>query len=331
MAATIPFDEIVPGASARLAVIDGVQYLSSRDTLMHICGLTSIRANEKWRLLSEEVKNELAEFLGNFQFPGKGNRLEPVLTFQGILKLIMMVSGEKAALYRSAMVKILSRYYAGEGSLMEEINANAQSTAPIAQLARESLQMPINQMRMQVQQPAVDELSLTRKRRMEELEIERLEVELESRKVELEAKRFANVAMARVHLIELTGQYRELCQDTVMDERARLMLKDSMLNMAMNQHQGPAGSGQRLLTNGVSPNKPISLSSVALELGLEIPENDFIPIGREVSKRYLQLHGKKPPKHDQLIRGKVTLVNSYFERDRPLVEEVLRWHAGGRV
>ena len=59
--ATIPFDEIVAGASARLCVIDNVQYLSIRDVIMHICDLTSIRANEKWRLLSDEVKNELAE------------------------------------------------------------------------------------------------------------------------------------------------------------------------------------------------------------------------------------------------------------------------------
>jgi hypothetical protein len=40
----------------------------------------------------------------------------------------------------------------------------------------------------------------------------------------------------------------------------------------------------------------------------------------------LQKHGRKPPKHEQLIKGKVTLVNSYMECDRPLVEEALREH-----
>ena len=77
---------------------------------------------------------------------------------------------------------------------------------------------------------AVDELSLTRKRRMEELEIERLETEIQ-------AKKLANAAMARdsalEHLTKVTERYQDLCQDTVMDERARVMLKDGLLNMAM--------------------------------------------------------------------------------------------------
>lgn len=126
--ATIPFDEIAAGSSARVCVIENMQHLSVRDILMHVCSLSTVRANEKWRLLPDEVKNEVAEFLGNFQFPGKGNKSEPVITFKGALKLVMMISGEKAALYRSSMAKILTRYYAGDGSLLEEVEANAQST-----------------------------------------------------------------------------------------------------------------------------------------------------------------------------------------------------------
>jgi hypothetical protein len=244
------------------------------------------------------------------------------MTIRGLQRLLMILGSKVAAEFRVLIEGVFTRVMAGDQSLIEVINENAASNAPVQQIYRQALaQEP-------VVGPVMDELSLSRKRRMEELEIERLEVELEAKKVELEARKFANVAMAREHLIELTSHYRELCQDTVMDERARLMLKDSFLNMAMNQQSSQAASGQGLLTNGVSPNKPISLSSVALELGLKIPENDFIAIGREVSRRYFELHGKKPPKHDQLIKGKVTLVNSYVESDRPIVEEVLRAHAG---
>jgi hypothetical protein len=242
----------------------------------------------------------------NLYFSGAGQRDTPCMTIRGLQRLLMILGGKVAAEFRVLVEGVFTRVMAGDQSLIEVINANAASDAPVQQVYRQAL----------AQEPVIDQMSLSRKRRLEELEIERLEVELESKKVEIESKKLANVAMAREHLIEITGQYRELCQDTVMDERARLMLKDSMLNMAMNQ-------GQRLLTNGV-PNKPISLSSVALELGLKIPENNFITIGKEVSKRYFQLHGKKPPKHDQLIKGKVTLVNSYMESDRPIVEEVLR-------
>ena len=60
--ATIPFDEIAAGSSARMCVIENMQHLSVRDILMHVCSLSTVRANEK-------CKNEVAEFIGNFQFP----------------------------------------------------------------------------------------------------------------------------------------------------------------------------------------------------------------------------------------------------------------------
>ena len=170
--ATIPFDDIVPGATVRFTVIQGMQYLSVRDILMHLCDLTAKRASEKWERLPTEAKNEIADCLCNFKYPGQGQSEQPVITFKGALKLAMLVSGQKAALYRSAMVNILQRYYAGDGSLTDEIAANAQSDAPIHQIARASIAAEY------VLMPVQDEESLSRKRRLEDLEIEKLELEL---------------------------------------------------------------------------------------------------------------------------------------------------------
>ena len=309
--ATIPFDEIVAGATARLAVIEDVQYLSVRDVLMHISGLSAKRATEKWNLLSTEIKNELTEFLGQFRFPGPGNPTPvPVITFKGVLKLVMLVSGQKAALYRSAMVKILQKYYAGDSSLLEEVETNAQSAGPIQQMARASL--------VAEAVPVEDEaLSLPFKKRKMELEMARMEAEVK-------AKQTTNRAAELELLQACTTSYRELCEDRVMDERARLILKDNFLNMAMLQ--GSAGAGPGLITNC----KPISLSLVAHELGMKIANNDLISIGQELKKRYVDKHGKPPPKHEQLCGGRATLVNTYMEGDRTLLEDVLKWHVAGR-
>jgi hypothetical protein len=95
---SIPFDEIVPGATVRFTTIDGVQYLSVRDVLMHICGSTARRASEKWERLSDAVKTELGASCAEFQFPGRGYRLELVITFKGALKLAMLVSGKNSLL-----------------------------------------------------------------------------------------------------------------------------------------------------------------------------------------------------------------------------------------
>lgn len=324
---TIPFDEIAAGTSARTCVIENEQYLAIRDIFMHISSLSTVRANEKWRLLSDEVKKEVAEFLGNFQFPGKGNKPEPVIKFKGALKLVMLISGSKAALYRSAMAKILTRYYAGDGTLLEEVEANAQSSAPVAQMARAAL----------ASEPVVqNELAVTNKRKLEELTIAKLETEIEGRQAETKAKLAENEARRlqanHEHISKCTASYQDMCKDTVMDERARLIFKNLYLNMAMQQTPK-----QSSITGGASPANPdpampIKLSQVAADLGMRVSKNELISLGSEVSKLYVAKHGKLPGKHEQLCQDKVCWINSYTEEDRPLVEQVLlRWRAEGRV
>ena len=338
---TIPFDEIAAGTSARTCVIENEQYLAIRDIFMHISSLSTLRANEKWRLLPDEVKNEVAEFLGKFQFPGKGNKPEPVIKFKGALKLVMLISGSKAALYRAAMAKILTRYYAGDGTLLEEVEANAQSSAPVAQMARAAL----------ASEPVVqNELAVTNKRKLEELTIAKLETEIEGRRAETKAKLAENEARQaetkaklaenetrrlqanHEHISKCTASYQDMCKDTVMDERARLIFKKLYLNMAMLQTPK-----QPSITDGASPANPdpatpISLTQVAGDLGMRVSKNELISLGSEVSKLYVAKHGKLPSKHDQLCQDKVLRINSYTEEDRPLVEQVLlRWRAEGRV
>jgi len=70
---------------------------------------------------------------------GKGQTYIPVIDFNGVVKLAMMIGGRQAVEYRVRMVDTIRRYLSGDPSLIPEIEANAASDAPIAQLARESL------------------------------------------------------------------------------------------------------------------------------------------------------------------------------------------------
>ena len=251
----------------------------------------------------------------------------------------MMIGGENAKKYRSAMVSILQRYYAGDDSLLDEVEANAQSSGPIQQMARASLA---------AESQEEEALSLPFKKRRMELDLAKIEAEVEAGRIanhaaeleneakkianrtaehEGEAKRLSNVETEREHLEKVTASYRDLCVDTVMDERARLILKDNFLNMAMLQGPSPAGGGQGLLTNG----KPTSLSLVAEKLKLNLSTSELISLGQELKKKYVEKHGKAPSKHQQLCGGRATLVNTYMESDTPLIEEVLRKHADARA
>ena len=87
MSDVISFDEIVSCATVRVTIIDGVQYLSIRDMIMHLCDKNSNNAGGVWRDFSDDKKNEVQDFILNFQFPGRGQSVQPVITFPGALKL----------------------------------------------------------------------------------------------------------------------------------------------------------------------------------------------------------------------------------------------------
>lgn len=76
----------------------------------------------------------------------------------------MVLPGRVAKETRTQFADIIKRYLAGDHSLITEIQANAQSSSPIARMARESMNI-------------VSDEELTRKRRREELEIERIHIE----------------------------------------------------------------------------------------------------------------------------------------------------------
>ena len=311
------FADIVQGRDAGVRMIDDDK-LVAVDFAMVMTGANKDDAGKALRRLSEEVFP--ADKLSVRTLPGKGNTNVKVVSFHDAIQLAMVLPGKIAKETRAKFADIIRKYLAGDQSLVREVEANAQSSAPIAQMARASLAAEAG--------PAVVELS--HKRKLEELEVAKMETELINMKraadhEHLVAKRAAN----HEHLTKCTTSYQAICQDTVIDERARLIFKDLYLNMAMLQQPGAAG-GQALLTDGSGGGKPISLSLVAGEMGLRIPSNELISIGVELKKRYVALHGKDPSKHDQLCNGRITKVNSYMESDRPLMEEVLRWHSAGR-
>jgi hypothetical protein len=64
---------------------------------------------------------------------------------------------------------------------------------------------------------------------------------------------------------------------------------------------------------------------VAAELGYKPSSADAKRIGIDIKKRYMKLNNNQaPPKHDQLCDGRVTQVNSYTNKDKPILVEALR-------
>jgi len=138
--ALLPFHSVRPGASGvRFTRIDGRIYLSVRDFIIAVCNQTDNHARMTWSRLPCDVKNEVATFCCDFKFPGRGQQDQPVIRIKGALLLLNYLPGQIAKQFRAAFTEILTRYFAGDATLHDEIEANASSANPLHVLAREEL------------------------------------------------------------------------------------------------------------------------------------------------------------------------------------------------
>lgn len=322
----IPIDEIFPGASARLAVIETLPYVCARDIIMHFANTNNKQASQIWLRLSDEQLKELSPEQRSFKFPGQGQSEQPVLSFKGILKLIMWIGGRNAKMYRSAMVEILQKYYAGDSSLLEEVEANAQSAGPIQQMARASLVGEAVPME-------VDALELPFKKRRMELELAREEAEIQAvlisndeRRIALGERRIALDGRKIEHVNTAMGSINALKDWANVDERTKMQAEDHIKNVLFGK------APQRAITDGsqapappvVNETESLSVSVLAVEMGYKCSDKEIINIGRAMAAKYRAKYQREPSKHKQNVKGNYIPVNSYMERDRALMEQAIR-------
>ena len=302
----ISFNELVSG-SAGVRVADDGESLSIRDIIMVVCSKNNNEAGEVWRRLQDSHKNELQEFISTFQFPGRGQSSQPVITLPGAIKLIMWLPGNMAKEFRSKACDILTRYLAGDGSLVAEVEANAGSNEPLNIMARQSLKR------------AGDELEIQqRKLAIREKEIELSKSEIEVRCMRMEADEREALIPAKLREFELTQQqsivafYQSLCPGGIVDDRAKLLFKDCILNLT--------GSPQLAITNNPDSN-PKSVSDIATSMGKKFSPGDIIKVGVVAATKYRERYGPKesPGKHGQFVNGRMCEVNHYVARDHDLV------------
>jgi hypothetical protein len=130
----------------------------------------------------------------------------------------------------------------------------------------------------------------------------------------------------------LMDTYTLLCPNQVMDDRTRLLFKDNLINiatqgtparahLAIESGDGPSASSA--VNPAVNPNKPITISTLASELGHRFNSGQLQTIGRRVAAAFREKYGVEPSKHEQQVGQASIWVNSYMERDRKLVEGVI--------
>jgi hypothetical protein len=319
-------------ATVRAKITSATQQVFSVFDVMNLVYPTMSETwkNVKWKTLTEksEYKDELEfteEYLKYQDEDVTSNntkkrrlRKTPAMTIQGLQRLLIILGGKHAAEFRTIVLGVFSRYIAGDRSMLEEVEANAVSTAPIHQAYRQAL----------AQEPVVD--SAGTKRQLE-LEIEERLLALDERKLALEQGKVAlELAKSRMgvdlqeksmqNVQTFAGLMTSLNPEWKSDARLRLQLEDSVKNAFFTPTQP-------LITNGAAQvplTRSIDVSTVAQDLGMRLKDGEAMAIGIMWKKRYTETYGEAPSKHDQAFGGVVRKVCSYTERDRPMGESVIR-------
>jgi hypothetical protein len=290
----IDFDELVPGCTV---TIRQPYYLDAVELNMAIgCKDRDVAFKDLRRL---DSKNYDTTKLVESKIPGKGNHKTLIVHFRDAAQLVMVLPGTRAKQIRQKFADVITRFYAGDHTLVQEIQDNSVSSNPISQMARAALA-----------DGSESPSSMSIKRKREELEIQKYEIDIQ--KTRVEAQCAINAAqLATMHA------YDSLCSNITMDERAKVIFKDVFLNSAILG---------RAITNGQSASEdatPTSVSQVAKKMGMVLTNEQAIKVGKIVAKLYRAKYDEPPSKHTQLVNGRATEVNTYFKKDEDLLTQAL--------
>lgn len=300
------FAEIVKGREASVRVTDDGLFFAV-DLAMVVTGKDRDHAGQALRGLSDETfpSSKFSER----KMPGKGNARTKLVTFPDGMELIMVLPGKVAREIRAKFSDIIHRYLAGDHSLITEVLVNAASDSPIAQMARASMGGS-----------GPDEIS--RKRQLERDDA-LFEMEMAERKQRLLQSMAETQAKTAAVQRALREDYTSLCPGQVLDDRAKLLFKDNLLNLACPQGMPAA---VQAIENGVpvsapEDSRPITISSFAMEEGKRYGSKALQRIGIIMSNLYQKRHGKKASQHEQFTDGAVRVVRSYTRKDQGLLRE----------
>ena len=95
-------------------------------------------------------------------------------------------------------------------------------------------------------------------------------------------------------------------------------------NLLFNKLAAPAGDISIASSSTDEPTTALNVSILAKELGYKCSDGQLQRIGRDMAKKYRETHQSNPSKHKQFVGGNFIPVNSYMERDRALMEQVIR-------
>lgn len=107
------------------------------------------------------------------------------------------------------------------------------------------------------------------------------------------------------------------------NEAVRMAMLDAADTLVFRECQGFKDPSAVLSIANNDDGSQISISSVAMSMGLRLDNHDLSKVGREVAVLYRKKYGQDPGKSLSLTNGKVIPINCYFKKDVDLIKTAL--------
>ena len=124
-----PLEIVMRGGSIDGMKIRKTNEIPPRVSVYDLIDIVTGTINQSSKILKRmEIQYENISTLCTdlFQFPGKYQRLTPVVNARGVVTIINLLPGPKAAIFRAKSADIIVRYIGGDTSLIQEIKRNAE-------------------------------------------------------------------------------------------------------------------------------------------------------------------------------------------------------------
>ena len=242
----------------------------------------------------------------DFKFPGQGQRPTPVATVMTLCEIAWLLPGKNAAMFRREGASTLCRALGGDLTLIEEIRARHGDISPEEQAIM-----------LEGTGVTVDEANGG----LHQLELAERHLALAERRLKLQMD--SKLAEHTLILGSLDVSERlKIFAGGETDERFRMALLDASKNVVLLSV--PRGDTLAIASGAADDTKPISVSSVAADLGRRLSTQQLCEIGRKAAAAYREIHGQNPPQHDGFANGHVVKINTYFEKDRTLLTDAIQ-------
>jgi hypothetical protein len=239
----------------------------------------------------------------SYQFPGQGQRPTPVTDAKGLVIIMNLLPGNKAARFRAACASIIVRFLGGDEALLNEIRANghAQQSLPEEHPARvfgESVEAG------------------ARKRTAVDYDPENREMEQQLRRKSFDLK----MQEEGVKLQEM--QHEERVRGIKNEEEIRALREK--LKRGIEEEKKKFGSKQKAYSRKADDGVLVRVVYDSMHMPYDAVV--FEKLSNALSGEYLRIHGERPRKVVRLVgkEAKPSTVNYYAPADKVWMLQVAK-------